>query len=64
MSNFIRPEYLAAVPDNEINEFDHCNAEFEVGNEKLAIGTATRILLEEEADNLEGTNQEAVFLMV
>ena len=47
LSNFIPPECLAEVPDNEINKYDYSNAEFEVGNEELAIGTATCILLDE-----------------
>ena len=57
LSNFIRPECLSAIPDEEIYEFDYTNPEFEVGNEELAIGTATRILLVEESDMFEGTKQ-------
>ena len=33
----------------------------EVPNSELGIGTATRLLLEEEADSMEGTQQEAAF---
>ena len=33
----------------------------EVPNSELDIGTATRLLLEEEADSMEGTQQEAAF---
>ena len=61
LSNFIRPECLTTVTDNEISDFDYRKSEFQVCNEELAIGTATRLLLEEEADTLEGTRQEAVF---
>ena len=39
--NFIRPKCLAAVPDSEIYDFHYTNLDFEVCNEKLAIGTAT-----------------------
>lgn len=61
LSNFIRPECLSTVTDEEIYEFDYTNSEFEVGNEELAIGTATRILLEEESDKFEGTRQGMTF---
>ena len=47
LSNFIRPKCLTTVTDNEISDFDYRNSEFQVCNEELAIGTATRLLLEE-----------------
>ena len=61
LSNFICPECLSAIPDEEIYEFDYTNPEFEVGNEELAIGTATRILLVEESDMFEGTKTRIAF---
>ena len=60
-SNFIRPECLSEVPDSEIYAFDYTNPEYEVCNEELAIGTATPLLIEEEADVFEGTRLETAF---
>ena len=60
-SNFIRPECLSEVPDSEIYAFDYTNPECEVCNEELAIGTATRLMIKEEADVFEGTRLETAF---
>ena len=52
LTNFIRPECLTGVSEDD---------EMEVPNAELGIGTATRLLLEEEADSMEGMQQEAAF---
>ena len=61
LTNFIRPECLTGVSEDDINRFDFWDAEMEVPNSELGIGTATRLLLEEEADSMEGMQQEAAF---
>ena len=61
LTNFIRPECLTGVSEDDIDRFDFWDAEMEVPNSELGIGTATRLLLEEEADSMEGTQQEAAF---
>ena len=56
-ANFIRPECLANVLEDEIPHFDIERPDVEVSDTELAIGTATRLLLIEEADTIEGTHQ-------
>ena len=60
-ANFIRPECLANVLEDEIPHFDIERPDVEVSDTELAIGTATRLLLIEEADTIEGTHHEVVF---
>ena len=55
LTNFIRPECLTGMSEDDIDRFDFFDAEMEVPNSELGIGTATRLLLEEEADSMEGT---------
>ena len=62
--NFIKPELLAATSDAMIHEFDYENTASQVSDDELGIGTATRLLLIEESDELEGTAKERNFLSV
>ena len=61
LSNFICPECLTSVLTSDIDQFDYRNVEHAVDNEEHGIGTATRLLLEEESDTFECTCQEANF---
>ena len=61
MTNFVLPECLAEVTLDSIYEFNFCDAAVAVPDSELGIGTATRLLLEEEADSIEGTHQGVAF---
>ena len=61
MTNFVLPECLADVTLDSIYEFNFCDAAVAVPDSELGIGTATRLLLEEEVDSIEGTHQEVAF---
>ena len=63
MSNFIKPELLAATSDATIHEFDYENIANQVSDDELGIGTATRLLLIEESVKLEGTAKERNFFL-
>ena len=63
MSNFIRPELLAAAPDDQIHTFDYENVSDQVSNDEIGIVTATRLHLIENADELEGTQREKNFFL-
>ena len=43
---------------DSIYEFNFCDGAVAVPDSELAIGTATRLLLEEEAVSIEGTGKE------
>ena len=58
LSNFIRPELLAATSNKDIYSFDFDN---QLSNDELGIGSATRLLLIESSDVLEGTREEEKF---
>ena len=60
LSNFIMPELLAATSDATIHDVDYENDTNQVSDE-LGIGTATRLLLIEESDELEGISKERNF---
>ena len=61
LANFIRPECLVNVPIEEIALLDIEQPCLEVPDTELAIGSATRLLLIEEQDSIEGTHREVVF---
>ena len=61
MTTFVLPECLADATLDSIYEFNFCDAAVVVHDSELGIGTATRLLLEEEADSIEGTHQELAF---
>ena len=61
LANFIRSECLVDVPMEGIAQFDFENPDLEAPDTELAIGTATRLLLMDEADNIEGTHRELSF---
>ena len=63
-ANFIRPECLANVLEDEIPRFDIERPDVEVSDTELAIGTATRLLLIEEADTTKELNMKWSFLLV
>ena len=63
MSNFIKPELLAATSDAMIHEFDYENTANQVSDDELGIGTGTRLLLIEESNELEGTAKERNFFL-
>ena len=50
LSNFIRPELLAAAPDDQIHTFDYENVSNQVSYHEIGICTATRLHLVENAD--------------
>lgn len=56
LSNFIKPELLAATTDDEIHYFDYANVRNQLCNDELGIGTAARLHLIEMSDELEGTH--------
>ena len=64
LSNFIRPELLAPTSDAMIHEFDYENIANQVSDDEIGIGTATRLLLIEESDELEGTAKETSFSLL
>ena len=61
LSNFIQPELLAATPNDKIHRVDYENIANQLSNDELGIGSATRLLLIEKSDELEGTRQEDNF---
>ena len=61
LSNFIQPELLAATPNDKIHRVDYENIANQLSNDELGIGSATRLLLIEKSDELEGTCQEENF---
>ena len=61
LTNFVLPECLADVTLDSIHEFNFCDAAVAVPDSELGIGAATRLLLEEEANSIEGTHQEVAF---
>ena len=63
LSDFIQPELLAAAPDDQIHTFDYENVSNQVSNDEIGIGTATRLHLIENADELEGTQREKNFFL-
>ena len=63
LSNFIWPELLAAAPDDQIHTFDYENVSNQLSNDEIGIGTATRLYLIENADELEGTQREKNFFL-
>ena len=63
LSNFIRPGLLAATPDAVIHEFDYKNLSNQLSDVEIGIGTATRLLLIERSDDIEGTSKEQKFFL-
>ena len=63
LSNFIRPELLAATSDATIHEFDYKTTANQLSDDEIGIGTATRLLLIENSDELEGTSKERNFFL-
>ena len=61
LSNFIQPELLSAMPNDRIHIFDYENVANQLSNYEIGIGTATRLHLIENADELEGTQREENF---
>ena len=61
LSNFIRPELLAATSNEDIHSFDFDNLANQLSNDELGIGSATRLLLIESSDVLEGIREEEKF---
>ena len=61
LTNFVLPKSLADVTLDSIYEFNFCDAAVAVPDSDFGILTATRLLLEEEADSIEGTHQEVAF---
>ena len=63
LSNFIKPELLAATAYTMIHEFDYENIANQVSDDEIGIGTATQLLLIENSDELEGTAKERNFFL-
>ena len=61
LSNFIQPDLLAATSNKDIHTFEYENPNNQLSNDELGIGTAARLLLIENSDNLEGTHKEDNF---
>ena len=61
LSNFIQPELLAATPNDGIYSIGFENIANQLSNDKLGIGSAARLLLIENSDELEGTQEEQNF---
>ena len=61
LSNFIQPELLAATPNDRIHSFDFNNNANQLSDEELGFGSATRLFLIENSDELEGTQEEQNF---
>ena len=57
----IRPELHAATSNEDIHSFDFDNLANQLSNDELGIGSATRLLLIESSDVLEGTREEEKF---
>ena len=58
LSNFIKPELLAATTNEELHNFDYATLRNQVSNDELGIGTAARLHLIDMSDKLEGTQRE------
>ena len=61
LSNFIQPELLAATPNDGIHSIDFENIANQLSNDELGIGSAARLLLIGNSDELEGTQEEQNF---
>ena len=61
LSNFIQPQILAAVSNDDIHSFNYEDTANQLCNDELGIGTAARLLLLENSDELEGTRREDDF---
>ena len=61
LSNFIQPELLATTSNDDIHSFDYEKVVNQLSNDELGIGSATRLLLIENSDILEGTQKEKKF---
>ena len=61
LSNFIQPELLAATPNDGIYSIGFKNITNQLSNDELGIGSAARLLLIENSDELEGTQEEQNF---
>ena len=53
LSNSIQPELLAATPDDQIHTIENANVANQLSDDEMGIGTATRMNLTENADELE-----------
>ena len=63
LSNFIQPQLLARASNEEVYSFDYANQTIQLPNSELGIGTATRMCLIENSDELEGTSKEEKFFL-
>ena len=61
LSNFIRPELLAATSNEDIHTFSYESPSNQLSNDELGIGTAARLLLIENSDELEVLEGKIVF---
>ena len=61
LSNFVRLELLATTSNEDIHMFSYESPSNQLLNDKLGIGTATRLHLIENSDELEGTRREDNF---
>ena len=62
-SNFIQPELLAATSNEDIHTFSYESPSNQLSNDELGVGTAARLLLIENSDELEGTQREDRFYL-
>ena len=63
LSNFIQPELLATTSNEDIYSYGYENVANQLFNDELGIGSATRLLLIENSDILEGTQKEKKFFL-
>ena len=61
LANFVAPGCLVYINTDNIEVFDYRDVSQHASNDKLAIGTSTRLLLEEYSDDVEGTSTERKF---
>ena len=61
LSDFIQPELLAATPNDRVHSIDFENIANQLSNDELGIGSAAQLLLIENSDELEGTQEEQNF---
>ena len=61
LANFVEPGCLADINTDNIEVFDYRDESQHASNDELAIGTSTRLLLEEYSDDVEGTTTERKF---
>ena len=61
LSNFIQPQLLACASNEEVYSFDYTSQTSQLPNSELGIGTATKLCLIENSDELEGTSKEEKF---